>query len=742
MNIYTNQVWAGFRLIYVVACFSIAGLPFEASAKSRPARPALPEGESLIFRANDQKTNFVAEAVSGTVYLKGVQFAESWSGESLLMTGETRSYCMIPAKGTRKRPNFSPNSGSIRLWFSVAWTSTALGGQGPGTHARLMEIAHVNARTPTGFALYFDPDGNTVYLSAYHAGQAVDIVHATVALEKDVFHQFGVVYGPEAVTLILDGKTIATNRGLPTLAHPSDLDNWLCYLGSNPGGLEKLQGRLDEIYFFPYACTEEQFGWDYQSQSLLAAMGPVTVQEELARYRTLRRHHGPQRAEGGPTPPDPGPGGGGGGTNYSFTTSTWTESSPTNCLRISKIVYDTNAIDLTIAGGETNGVYDLFYTTNLVGAHVTNSQWTWFFRGTPGQTNFVHTNAPTPWCLYTVGATNDSNADGLSDVYDLLVGKGNADANSNGLPDAWEWKYFGNFNQTADGDYDGDGISNLAEYQNGTDPTNPDTDYDGVNDGQELADGTDPLDANSVMLRRLGHWTFNDASLVGEDGQMPRYTNGLTRYASWSSNAVGIPRQMTNAGLIYQEQELINGTNVNNINCRNGSVALWFQPNWDSGAGPGTDARLLEMGEYLSANGWYALGLDATGTNLYFGFYTNGMSAPGYLQGQIAWQSNHWYNIVLTHSPTNRSLYVNGQLLVNDSTGVTGWPSPTARGAGIRLGINHAGLKQPDGQYEELETFNYPLTVTQISSNYQWVVTHIPALTATTDWYRLDTSVA
>ncbi|HWV98610.1 MAG TPA: immunoglobulin domain-containing protein [Candidatus Acidoferrum sp.] len=47
------------------------------------------------------------------------------------------------------------------------------------------------------------------------------------------------------------------------------------------------------------------------------------------------------------------------------------------------------------------------------------------------------------------------------------------DSNSNGLADSWEMAHFGNLNQTATGDYDLDGVSNLDEFWEGTDPTNP-----------------------------------------------------------------------------------------------------------------------------------------------------------------------------------------------------------------------------------------------------------------------------
>jgi hypothetical protein len=47
------------------------------------------------------------------------------------------------------------------------------------------------------------------------------------------------------------------------------------------------------------------------------------------------------------------------------------------------------------------------------------------------------------------------------------------DSDNDGLPDDWEWTYFGTLDRDGTGDYDGDGISDLDEYRNGTDPRRP-----------------------------------------------------------------------------------------------------------------------------------------------------------------------------------------------------------------------------------------------------------------------------
>jgi hypothetical protein len=71
------------------------------------------------------------------------------------------------------------------------------------------------------------------------------------------------------------------------------------------------------------------------------------------------------------------------------------------------------------------------------------------------------------------------------------------DTDNDGLPDDWEMKYFTNLKQGPSDDPDKDGLTNIQEYQLGTDPTKADTDGDGFSDFYEVHFLTNPLDANS-----------------------------------------------------------------------------------------------------------------------------------------------------------------------------------------------------------------------------------------------------
>ncbi len=96
------------------------------------------------------------------------------------------------------------------------------------------------------------------------------------------------------------------------------------------------------------------------------------------------------------------------------------------------------------------------------------------------------------------GVRNDIGVDGGPGAA-LGVGPGQQDKDTDGLPDAWEIKYFGNISAyRPNDDPDGDRLINSEEYAYNTDPAKKDTDGDGYSDFGEIAAGSDPLDPKSV----------------------------------------------------------------------------------------------------------------------------------------------------------------------------------------------------------------------------------------------------
>jgi hypothetical protein len=82
------------------------------------------------------------------------------------------------------------------------------------------------------------------------------------------------------------------------------------------------------------------------------------------------------------------------------------------------------------------------------------------------------------------------------------------DTDADSLPDDWERRYFGGLSRDGKRDSDSDGLTDLQESQNGTNPISLDTDGDQMPDGWEVRYGLNPL--------------VNDAS---KDADRDGYTN-------------------------------------------------------------------------------------------------------------------------------------------------------------------------------------------------------------------------
>src|SRR5579883_1674579 len=104
-------------------------------------------------------------------------------------------------------------------------------------------------------------------------------------------------------------------------------------------------------------------------------------------------------------------------------------------------------------------------------ADTTGVSYQWYFTSSPIPgattdslllTNVSAANQGFYWV--TVLNTVSSTASTLANLY--------IDSRACGMPDSWQLQYFGNLSQNPLDDYDGDGVSNLQEFLDGSNPTN------------------------------------------------------------------------------------------------------------------------------------------------------------------------------------------------------------------------------------------------------------------------------
>jgi alpha-tubulin suppressor-like RCC1 family protein len=216
----------------------------------------------------------------------------------------------------------------------------------------------------------------------------------------------------------------------------------------------------------------------------------------------------------------------------------------------------------------------------------------------------------------------------------------------------------------------------------------------------------------------LGYWPFDDTNWLGAQGQVPLIATNLQLVSGWSSNAVEL--DATDAYLYYR---LVEDDGHTNLNMQCGTVQFWFYPE-SYGAPLGYNLALIEVTpEDPNSNGFWGLYLYTTSwangvpQDLNIGFDSGdetGTNWSGSIYAPLNWSSNQWHQIALTYTPTNITLYIDG-LLVTNANGISAFPSTFDR---FTIG-NDIWNDTAYGRFDELYTYDYPLSAEQIAADYR-----------------------
>ncbi|UCG16286.1 MAG: hypothetical protein JSV19_13430 [Phycisphaerales bacterium] len=284
----------------------------------------------------------------------------------------------------------------------------------------------------------------------------------------------------------------------------------------------------------------------------------------------------------------------------------------------------------------------------------------------------------------------------------------NEDSDGDGLRDDWEMEHFGDLSHDGTQDEEPDGLTNLEEFENGTDPLdpdsdddglsdgdevnvhgtepdNPDTDGDGLPDGQEIIVGTDPLDPDHDDDGMPDGWEVdNGLDPFVNDADDDPDQDGYTNVEEFNGDSD--PMKPWSIPIAPAEGTALSFDGVDDF-VELGDVAVsgsqltvetWVYPRVSG------SARILEKLEDY--------GVQLTAENI-VRFMTKYGYTWDYLDGQVGIGTDDWVHVACVLDGTNKLIYVNGQpdnfksyghdVRVTTNPLIVGADSPSASGGHI-----------------------------------------------------------
>ncbi|HXI69557.1 MAG TPA: LamG-like jellyroll fold domain-containing protein [Verrucomicrobiae bacterium] len=461
-----------FGLLPVVHAISID--PGDGSTNSSPSYTPL---DSWWF---SDRTNWTSDTGYAPVSFSNVAFSPLGNLASVLVDSTNAAWLQYNVYESDGATNLAVDTGTVMFWFAPGnWSSTNMGGIGPGGWGRLFELGNYTTNSSYGWwSLYFDPDGANLYFSTQTndlSGNYSNYLTTPIAWTTNYFHFIALTYSATNTALYLDG-TLATN-GPPLTVYPGPdvLTNGF-FIGSDRNGDYQAHGLFNSVVTYNVPLDAGIIQDIFDDEYSYYMMNPYNMAMEILHSA----HSSP---------------------SISSTPNVVTGQGNLQSLGASPICsYGTNAyqvwitnitataagdgtmnVTFTIAGGDDGYFYDVFATSALH-SPLGTALWAWQGQGQHCQI-YSLTNMPNTAVFLILGTPLDSDGDGLTDAYESLVRH--------------------------------------------TDPNNPDTDGDGLLDGWEVLLGLNPLTNDNAQPASRANYNYTLADWLNEISGIKSGTVGL-----------------------------------------------------------------------------------------------------------------------------------------------------------------------------------------------------------------------
>jgi hypothetical protein len=330
------------------------------------------------------------------------------------------------------------------------------------------------------------------------------------------------------------------------------------------------------------------------------------------------------------------------------------------------------------------------------------------------------------------------------------------DSHGGGMPDSWQMAYFGNLNQNPLGDYDRDGVSNLQEWLDGTNPTNNasrDLRLTIMSDGGVVALNPFQLSYTNGQSVALAATPISPNSFFGWAGDLVARTNPAALLMNADKNVRAcFLCQPAVAGLVgWWRGEVdasdfvgghhgtsLSGVNImapsitatgmvgsafvfygtNHIQVPDGvdlkpaqfTIEAWVYPAVQNN----TYQTVLAKGSAVNDDDAYYLGVVNGGAS----FWTKNSGSMGQLAGGAV-PANQWTHLAATFDGSSRRLYVNGILI--GAQGSLGPLTYDSASVPLTIGADWTANSPAclfNGMLDEVSLFNRALSQAEITGLY------------------------